>query len=68
MWTKANQAAMNRLSSQCQTIVPANVKARAEAQAIPNRSTHIGVLVEWAMANGYRLELVKETAKPVLLK
>lgn len=58
MWTKENQDAMNRLSRQCQSIVPDELKART-SQTIPNRSTHIGVLVEWATANGYRLELIK---------
>jgi hypothetical protein len=68
MWNKSHQAAMDHLSNQCQGIVPADVKAkvantakvtRSKVQTIPNRATHVGVLIEWATDNGYRLELVK---------
>lgn len=61
-WIKDSpeQRQLDRLCKDFKPLIPKKLHQEAKPQQIPNRSTHLGRLIELAVAKGMTLKLVKE--------
>lgn len=59
-WSKdsAESRLLGEVQKACKPIIPASLR-KSTTQVFPNRGTHLGVLIEWAVANGYTITVSK---------